>query len=76
MGAWGAGLFSDDSACDVRDHYRELIEDGVDDAEATRNTVEKFHEFLEDPKCSTAIVGFEVHSPKSVDSIPPFEIEP
>ncbi|GAA0902085.1 hypothetical protein [Virgisporangium aurantiacum] len=35
MGTWGPGLFSDDLACDVRGDYRRLIEDGVDDAEAT-----------------------------------------
>ena len=64
MGAWGAGLFSNDIACDVRDHYRELIEDGVDDAEATRKTVEKFHEVFDDPECSTAIVGFAVTQSK------------
>lgn len=46
MGTWGIGLFSDDVACDVRDYYRELIEDGVEDAAATRQTIEKFGEYL------------------------------
>jgi hypothetical protein len=31
VGVWGAGLFSDDLAGDVRDHYRELLEDGTGD---------------------------------------------
>ena len=48
MGVWGTGLFSDDVACDVRDHYRELIEDGVEDAAATRQTVEKFGASLDE----------------------------
>ena len=28
MGAWGAGLFQDDTACDVRDGFRDLIAEG------------------------------------------------
>ena len=49
MGAWGTSLFSDDVACDIRDHYRQLIEDGVEDATATKVTVEKFRGYLEEP---------------------------
>jgi hypothetical protein len=48
VGAWGAGLFSDDVACDVRDHYRELLEDGVEDGAAARLTVEKFRAYFEE----------------------------
>ena len=48
MGVWGTGLFSDDEACDVRDHYRELLEDGVEDAAATQLTLEKFRAYLEE----------------------------
>ncbi|ACZ90620.1 hypothetical protein [Streptosporangium roseum] len=40
MSAWGVALFSDDTACDVRDTYRELIEDGVDDEEAARRVLD------------------------------------
>ena len=47
MGVWGVDLFADDVACDVRDHYRELLEDGVEDDEATRQTLEKFFAYLE-----------------------------
>ena len=49
MGVWGADLFSDDVACDIRDHYRELLEDGVDDRAATQQTVERFGPYLEEP---------------------------
>ena len=49
MGTWGAGLFSSDTARDIRDYYREQIENGVGDTEATRLTVEKFGSFLDDP---------------------------
>ena len=48
MGAWGTALFSDDTACDVRDHYRQLLEEGAEDRDATRLTLEKFREYLDD----------------------------
>jgi hypothetical protein len=59
VGAWGVGLFSDDVACDVRDHYRELLEDGVDDDAAARLTVEKFRAYLEDSD-GIALLAFAV----------------
>jgi hypothetical protein len=49
VGTWGTALFSDDVACDIRDHYRALIEDGTDDAAATRATLDKFREYLDAP---------------------------
>jgi Domain of unknown function (DUF4259) len=42
MGAWGPAVFSDDTACDIRSDYRELLEDGVEDAEATRRVVAEY----------------------------------
>jgi hypothetical protein len=42
LGAWGPALFSDDTACDVRDEYRDLIADGVDDAEATQQVLRQW----------------------------------
>ena len=59
MGSWGTALFSDDVACDIRDHYRALIEDGVEDAAATRLTAEKFRECLEEPD-GIALVAFAI----------------
>jgi len=50
VGTWGSGLFSSDMARDIRDFYREQIEDGIDDADATRLTLEKFRSYLEDPE--------------------------
>ena len=50
MGVWGTSLFSDDVACDVRDHYRELLEDGVEDSAATQQTVEQFRAYLDEPE--------------------------
>ena len=48
MGVWGTDLFSDDLACDIRDHYRELLEDGIEDVAATRLILEKFQAYLEE----------------------------
>ena len=56
MGVWDSALFSNDLACDIRDHYRELIEDGVDDAEATRQTVAKYQGSLDDPDDGTCAI--------------------
>ncbi|NUT42750.1 MAG: MarR family transcriptional regulator [Thermoactinospora sp.] len=49
MGAWGYALFSDDTALDVRSDYRELIEDGVEDGEATQKILAQYAEILDDP---------------------------
>jgi len=49
MGTWGTGLFSSDMARDIRDFYRERIEDGVEDAEASRLTLEMFRSYQDDP---------------------------
>ncbi len=44
MGTWGPGLFSDDEACDVRDEYRELIAEELEDGEAERQVLDQFTE--------------------------------
>jgi hypothetical protein len=49
MGSWGMGLFMDDIACDIRDEYRALIEDQVEDDEATRLVIEKFRAYIDEP---------------------------
>jgi hypothetical protein len=49
LGTWGTTLFSDDIACDVRDHYRELLEKGVEDDAATERVTEKFRAYLKEP---------------------------
>jgi hypothetical protein len=46
---WGTGLFADDVACDIRDHYRELLEDGVEDGAAKQQVLEKFHAYFDEP---------------------------
>ena len=63
MGVWGTDLFSDDLACDVRDHYRRLLEDGVEDGAATRLTVEALREYLEESS-GIALLAFAVTQSK------------
>ena len=60
---WGTGLFSDDVACDIRDHYRQLLEDGAEDGAATRLTLEKFEPYLEESD-SIALIAFAVTQSK------------
>ena len=49
MGAWGTAIFSDDTACDIRGEYRELIGDGLSPSEATDHLLEEWKELLDDP---------------------------
>src|SRR5215469_93571 len=49
VSAWGPGLFADDTACDVRDEYRALIEDGTGDDSAMRRILDAYADALEDP---------------------------
>ena len=63
MGVWGTDLFSDDLACDIRDHYRELLEDGIEDGAATRLTLEKFQACLQESE-GIALLAFAVTQSK------------
>ena len=60
---WGTGLFSDDVACDIRDHYRQLLEDGAEDGDATRLTFEKFQAYLAEAD-SVVLIAFAVTQSK------------
>ncbi|WP_157537762.1 hypothetical protein [Nocardioides sp. Root190] len=48
MGAWGAAIFSDDTAADIRSEYRELLEDQVPDAEATARVIDGYRHLSPD----------------------------
>lgn len=50
MGAWGPAIFSDDTACDIRTDYRELLEDGVDDATATHRVIAEYQHLADDER--------------------------
>jgi|SRR5712691_595492 len=49
MGTWGTGVFDNDLASDVRGEYRELLEDGTADAEATHVVLSSFAYAVDDP---------------------------
>jgi hypothetical protein len=49
MGTWGTGLYSDDTACDVRDDYRDILGDGVIEPQATKQIIEQWKTELDDP---------------------------
>lgn len=56
MGAWGTGIFSDDTACDVRDVWRETLMDGLDGEAATARVFQKFtHVFADEDE---VVVGW------------------
>ncbi|KAA0764547.1 DUF4259 domain-containing protein [Bacillus sp. SH5-2] len=42
MGAWGTGLFDDDTTCDVKDQFIEYIEEGNSVEEATKLVLEEY----------------------------------
>jgi hypothetical protein len=46
-------------ACDIRDHYRQLLEDGVEDGAATQLILEEFRPDLDEPD-SIAPIAFAV----------------
>jgi hypothetical protein len=51
MGTWGAGIFSNDTACDVRDAYRMALEDGLDDQAAQQQVLDELAGVLDDDTC-------------------------
>jgi hypothetical protein len=49
MGAWGTGTFSDDTAADIRDTYREYLADSLDAVAATDKLLSEYSQSLEHP---------------------------
>jgi hypothetical protein len=49
MGTWGTAIFSDDTACDVRDEWRDLVGDGNSGTEATDRLLSQWKGPLSDP---------------------------
>lgn len=54
MGAWGTAIFSDDTALDVRDEWRDAILDRLSAKEATTRLVKGFDDYLADDEDVTA----------------------
>jgi hypothetical protein len=48
MGTWGTAIFSDDTACDVRDEFRDLIEEGLSTEHATDKLLTQYASSLDD----------------------------
>jgi hypothetical protein len=44
VGAWGTGLFDDDTTCDVRDQFIDYLEEGYTAAEAAKSILEEYEE--------------------------------
>jgi len=49
MGAWGSGLYANDTTCDVRDTYMRFLQEQLSNTEAYEKTLTKFDECLQDP---------------------------
>lgn len=50
MGTWGTGLYSDDTACDVREDYKDLLGDGITEPEATQRLLQRWQSSFVDPE--------------------------
>ena len=48
MGAWGTGLYQDDTAMEVREYYQELLKKGISNEESLECVLEAFEDALED----------------------------
>lgn len=46
MGTWNAGLFSNDTTCDVKDTYIECLKQQLSNEEAYRKTYEEYEELI------------------------------
>jgi hypothetical protein len=55
MGAWGTGLFQDDTACDIRDDYKGHLGNGLSGPEATARILIEFKSLLDDPAESSVV---------------------
>jgi hypothetical protein len=60
VGAWGVGLFQDDTALDIRDSFRELIGDGVGTQEATDRLLQYFNGTFESEEGPAAWIALAV----------------
>ncbi|SRR5712691_1095313 len=49
MGAWGTGIFSNDTAADIRGDFRALLEDGLTADQATQRLIGNARDSVDDP---------------------------
>jgi hypothetical protein len=55
MGTWGAGLYQDDTACEVRDDYLKNLKAGLSDADATKKILAGYQKTLRHPQVATNV---------------------
>ena len=55
MGAWGTGIFQDDTACDVREEYKDHLGNGLAGPEATACILKSYAGTLADPDASGVV---------------------
>lgn len=64
MGIWGFGLYNNDSACDIKETYKTLLEKKGNYEEAYNSIFEMFHDYIgtdEEPIYWYAIADFQWH---------------
>ena len=57
MGAWGTAIFSDDTASDVREEFRDLIGEGLSTEQATDKLLKEYAPSLDDPDGTAFLAG-------------------
>jgi hypothetical protein len=55
MGAWGTGIFQDDTSCDIRDDYNGSLGDGLSGPQATARVLSAHKTSLADPSESGVV---------------------
>lgn len=50
MGTWGADIFDDDFALDVRGDYEDILDSGLSHEVATKSLIDRYHDALDDPE--------------------------
>lgn len=56
MSAWGTGLYSDDTTCDVRDDYAKRLKTGSSSEEAARDILSRFGDLLADRQIECLVI--------------------
>ncbi|MEN3109701.1 hypothetical protein ACFONG_13840 [Uliginosibacterium paludis] len=56
MGTWGTGLYSDDTACDVRNDYIEQLKSGRSSEEATEAILARFADLIGDRQLECLVI--------------------
>lgn len=50
MGSWGANIFDDDFALEVKGDYEDILDTGLSHEVATKTLIERYQDALEDPE--------------------------